>query len=68
LGDYAVNQWGRPVYAVPLYKKNGYLYLPGIRATEHLSGLLFTGDGEALDLRGETPTFRNIPLDRVGET
>ncbi|HEX4197180.1 MAG TPA: serine hydrolase domain-containing protein [Caulobacteraceae bacterium] len=65
LGDYIVNQWGRAIYPASLYKKNGWLYLSGLRVTEHQPGLLFTGDGEALDLRGEAPEFRNIPLERT---
>jgi hypothetical protein len=64
LGDYVVNQWGRAIFPASLRKKNGWLYLSRIRTTEHQPGLLFTGDGEALDLRGETPEIRNIPLDR----
>jgi hypothetical protein len=37
-----------------------------MRLTEHQPGLFFTGDGEALDLRGEAPTIRNIVLHRPG--
>ena len=32
--------------------------------TEHLPGLFFSSAGEALDLRGATPTMRNILLHR----
>ena len=68
LGDYAVIQWGEPVplFSAPLRKKNGYLYYGHNRLTEHLPGLFFTADGEALDLRGPAPTFRNITLQRTG--
>ncbi len=62
LGAYDVMQWGQSFLQVSLSKKNGYLYLGPIRTIEHLDGLFFTGDGEALDLRGERPTFRNIQL------
>jgi CubicO group peptidase (beta-lactamase class C family) len=64
LGSYEVIQWGQPVFPANLEKKNGYLYLSGTRTTQHLPGLFFTGDGEALDLRGPMPTIRNILLHR----
>ncbi len=64
LGDYVVIQWDVPVIPAPLSKRNGWLYLGGMRLTEHLPGLFFTGDGEAVDLRGPTPTIRNIVLHR----
>jgi CubicO group peptidase (beta-lactamase class C family) len=66
LGDYLVIQWGVPVIPAPLSKRNGYLYLGPMRLTEHEPGLFFTGDGEALDLRREAPTIRNIVLHRPG--
>jgi CubicO group peptidase (beta-lactamase class C family) len=66
LGSYDVMQWGKTILKVSLSKKNGYLYLGGARTTEHLAGLLFSSDGEALDLRGDQPSFRNIPL--IGPT
>lgn len=66
LGDYLVIQWGVPVIPAPLTKRSGYLYLGPMRLTEHQPGLLFTGDGEAVDLRGEAPTIRNIVLHRPG--
>ncbi|HEY3887569.1 MAG TPA: serine hydrolase domain-containing protein [Caulobacteraceae bacterium] len=64
LGFYDVKQWGKTILKVSLSKKNGHLYLSGVRAIEHLDGVFFSGDGEALDLRGERPTFRNIQLTR----
>jgi CubicO group peptidase (beta-lactamase class C family) len=68
LGDYEVVQWGVPVplFSASLRKKNGYLYFGHSRLTQHQPGLFFTADGEALDLRGPEPTFRNILLHRVG--
>jgi CubicO group peptidase (beta-lactamase class C family) len=66
LGDYAVIQWGVSALAAPLHKKNGYLYLGSMRLTEHSPGLLFTADGEAVDLRGPFPTLANIVLHRAG--
>jgi hypothetical protein len=49
-------------------KKNGRPYLGATRLTEHLPGLFFTGDGQAVDLRGSTPgrAWRSIVLQRVG--
>jgi CubicO group peptidase (beta-lactamase class C family) len=64
LGSYDVIQWGHTILKVSLSKQNGYLYLAGVRTLEHLGGLFFSGDGEALDLRGKRPTFRNIQLTR----
>lgn len=66
LGDYIVTQWGVPFFPAPLTRKNGYLYAGPLRLTEHLPGLLFTADGEAVDLRGPTLTVRNIVLRRTG--
>jgi len=64
LGPYEVIQWGQPVFPLSLEKKNGDLYVGGMRMTQHLPGLFFSSDGEALDLRGPTPTIRNILLHR----
>jgi hypothetical protein len=66
LGDYVVIQWGVPLFPAPLTKRNGYLYVGGMRLTEHQPGLFFTADGEAVDLRGPSPTARNIVLRRLG--
>jgi CubicO group peptidase (beta-lactamase class C family) len=65
LGDYSVTQWGTPVMTVSLRQDKGDLCLGPIRLIEHAPGLLFSADGEALDLTGDTPTFRNIPLHRI---
>ena len=65
LGDYQVIQWGVPIMTVSLTEANGHLYIGPIRLEEHQPGLLFSADGEALDLTREPPTYRNIPLHRV---
>lgn len=65
LGDLTVIQWGVPAFPAPLRKKNGYLHLGSMRLTEHLPGLFFTADGEAVDLRGPSPTYANIVLHRT---
>ena len=65
LGTYAIHIWGKPVVQATLSKRNGWLYYDDIRFSPFLPGLLFTGSGEALDLRGPVPTVRNIPLHRI---
>jgi hypothetical protein len=65
LGDYQIVTFGRPSVRLPLAKRNGYLYLADIRLSPYRPGLLFSGQGEALDLRGATPTARNIQLTPV---
>jgi hypothetical protein len=44
---------------------DGYLTVNAGRCEEYLPGLFFTRDGEALDLRGTNPSFRNIALIRT---
>lgn len=55
---------GERFYNVAL--RNGWLHFVGsgqdCRLTEHLPGLFFTPDGEAVDFRGATATYRNIKL------
>lgn len=65
LGRYAIEIWGKPVTQVTLSKRNGWLYYEDIRLAPFLPGLLFSGAGEALDLRGAIPTARNILLHRI---
>ncbi|MCC6144359.1 MAG: beta-lactamase family protein [Candidatus Hydrogenedentes bacterium] len=65
LGDYAMPQWGKVVDTVNLHVENGYLYFGEFRVVdEYQPGLFFLSDGEALDLRRQPPTFRNIALIR----
>jgi hypothetical protein len=58
---------GERFYNVTL--RNGWLHFVGsgqdFRLTEHLPGLFFTPDGEAVDFRGATSTYRNIKLYKV---
>jgi CubicO group peptidase (beta-lactamase class C family) len=66
LGEYRILTWGRAPGSSALVKvDNGYLTYNGMRCREHLPGLFFTFDGEALDFRGTIATFRNIPLIRT---
>ncbi len=63
LGTYRTLKWGRALGSlVNIRIVDGYLTLNGTRCREHLPGLFFTFDGEALDFRRTVPTFRNIKL------
>jgi CubicO group peptidase (beta-lactamase class C family) len=76
LGEYQTANGGVLDVAAPpsrLYEQNGQLYLDGTdtedgtyRLHEVEPGLFFTETGEALDLRTQPPTFRNLRLTRVG--
>jgi CubicO group peptidase (beta-lactamase class C family) len=66
LGSYRMLTWGRTQgYTATIGIDNGYLIYNGMRCQEHLPGLFFRFDGEALDLRGTIATFSNIPLIRT---
>ena len=63
VGQYRVEQWGRPAMDVTVERRNGYLCIDGIRlVVETEPGLFFTCDGEAVDFRPPTPTWRNLLL------
>jgi CubicO group peptidase (beta-lactamase class C family) len=65
VGQYAIDQWGRP-QSVSVHRKNGYLYFDDRRLILELQpGLFFTADGEAVDFRHAAPTWRGIRLQRV---
>ncbi len=66
LGQYRINQWGTPSQTVSIHKKNGWLYIDALRLVVEIEPrLFFTCDGEAVDFRGGTPTWKNIRLERV---
>jgi CubicO group peptidase (beta-lactamase class C family) len=65
LGNYRITVFGYPVDKKRIDIKNGYLHYAGQQLEEFQPGLFFTADGEALDMRGELPTFRNIKLARM---
>jgi hypothetical protein len=66
LGSFRILTWGRtPGRLETIGIDNGYLTYDGMRCREHLPGLFFAFDGEALDFRGTIATFRNIPLIRT---
>jgi CubicO group peptidase (beta-lactamase class C family) len=45
-------------------KKDGYLCIDDDKLEEYQPGLFFTPSGEALDLRGPVPTWRNIKMEK----
>lgn len=45
-------------------KKDGFLCIGDEKLEEYQPGLFFTPSGEALDLRGPTPTWRNIKMEK----
>ncbi len=63
-GSYRYSIWSQRTGTLRVHRKNGYLYLDDLRLSEYRPGLFFSRTGEALDLRGETPTWRNIKLHR----
>jgi CubicO group peptidase (beta-lactamase class C family) len=66
VGDYSMDQWGKPLYPIKVHRKNGYLYIDTARlVVEHEQGLFFTSDGEAVDFRSGPPTWGNIRLRKV---
>ncbi len=67
-----VGQYGGKYNRTPFYmgpytvsEKNGELFFDSARLHEVQPGLFFTEDGEALDLRGSTPAYRNMPLEKL---
>jgi CubicO group peptidase (beta-lactamase class C family) len=65
VGQYHIDQWGRPAQQLVVQRKNGYLYLNDWRLIEFEPNLFFAADGEAVDFRHPEPTWRNIRLRRV---
>jgi hypothetical protein len=74
VGTYNASAWGvlNPLLATGrIYEKDDHLYIDTGRDTgEHkleevMPGLFFADNGEALDLRGPTPTWRNIKMVKI---
>ncbi len=65
LGTYRIIAFGIPADALTVARKAGYLYLDDLRLAEYEPGLFFTAHGQAVDFRGNPPTWRNIPLTKV---
>ena len=65
LGTYDITLVDRVIDRPTLRRANGWLWFDDERLVAELEpGLFFTLRGEALDLRSEPPTWRNIPLQR----
>jgi CubicO group peptidase (beta-lactamase class C family) len=63
VGDYEITLVDKVIEVAEIRRENGHLYFDQHRLVdEHEPGLFFSVKGEALDLRGEVPTWRNIPL------
>jgi CubicO group peptidase (beta-lactamase class C family) len=76
IGKYGATAWGvlDPSQASgEVYQRGSRLYInvsesaSDLRLTEVVPGLFFAVNGEALDFRGDVPTWRNIKLTRIGE-
>jgi CubicO group peptidase (beta-lactamase class C family) len=65
VGKYGFEVDGLPGGTHSVSLKNGYLYLDSFKLAEHRPGLFFSAHGEALDLSGGVPTWRNIRLTKV---
>jgi CubicO group peptidase (beta-lactamase class C family) len=65
VGTYRIRVFGQPARVAKIRILDGHLDLDGQRLEEYESGLFFTADGEALDMRNEPPTFRNIRLEKL---
>ncbi len=48
--------------SVDVQKKDGFLIFDGQKLFEYKPGLFFSPNGEAIDFRGEIPTWRNLKL------
>lgn len=65
-GKYQIYQWGKPSLDVLIERRNGYLFINGVKlVVEREPGLFFTSDGEAVDFRTAVPTWRNLILRRA---
>ncbi len=66
LGMYRYRIYGQIRGLHKVHMKNGYLYFDRLKLVkEHQPGLFFSSTGEALDFRGEIPTWRNTKLEKV---
>jgi CubicO group peptidase (beta-lactamase class C family) len=62
VGTYARKMYGQEIATHEIVIKNGSLYLDTMRLKEYLPGLFFAANGEAVDFREKTPSYRNIML------
>jgi hypothetical protein len=68
-GSYVRKRFGMGEKFYNVSIRNGWLHFEGdgqdFRLSEHVPGLFFTPDGEAVDFRGSAFSFRNIRLYKV---
>jgi hypothetical protein len=68
-GEYRIYRWAKASDSATVHRRNGWLYLNDIRLMVEVEpGLFFTSDGEAVDFRRATPTWRNLLLQRASST
>ncbi len=66
VGNYVIDQWGKPALKVNVQIQSGYLALNGVRCVEETrSGLFITADGETVDFREAPPTWKNLRMRRI---
>jgi CubicO group peptidase (beta-lactamase class C family) len=69
IGRYKIRQHGLPLLLVEIRRSGSTLFLNDsnlgrLPLREHLPGLFFAPNGEALDMRSPVPTWRNIPMEQ----
>ena len=64
-GEFEVRALGVVVRVIQIERRDGHLWFDGLRLSEHLPGLFFTTDGERIDFRGETPSWRNVEMTKL---
>ncbi len=65
VGKYRYKIQGAAAGFFEIHRQSGDLFLGYRKLAEFQPGLFFTSDGEALDLRGATSTWANIPLEKI---
>ena len=65
LGEYQILWLDEPFAEVSVGVRNGYLYYGERKCVEHLPGLFFSNDGQAIDFRSDPPTAANLRLRRL---
>jgi hypothetical protein len=65
VGKYGYKIQGAAAGFFEIHRQSGDLFLDYRKLGEFQPGLFFTSHGEALDLRGATPTYANIPLEKI---
>jgi CubicO group peptidase (beta-lactamase class C family) len=66
-GTYEVKAWGRAGELHEIGLKDGTFAVDGAELTEVQPGLFFSGNGEALDMRGPVLYYTNKQLEKIGQ-